>query len=156
MQTSMKKTLGLLLVIVILTCTIYFVSRKSNTYKLQHKKNKNKKINDYGVPLPQANTSPSPDAIPYVIAMPTQVPLDSKIIANYPDLDRMYLEREVPSLLPANEEILTSYKDWTINGTPVDKELYAKDAPLFNGQMKEGGALAPPNINGEQRRVNFY
>ena len=81
----MKKTLGLLLVIVILTCTIYFVSRKSNTYKLQQ--NKNKKINDYGVPLPQANTSPSPDAIPYVIAMPTQVPLDSKVIATYPDLD---------------------------------------------------------------------
>lgn len=155
MQSSMKTTLGLLLVIVVLTCSIYLVSKKSKTYKPTNKNSKNKK-NTYGVPLPQANTSPNPSDIPYVISMPTQVPLDSNVIGNYPDLDRMYLEREVPSLLPANEEILTSYKDWEINGAPVDKELYAKDAPLFNSQSQIGSPVAPPDINGTQRRVNFY
>jgi hypothetical protein len=150
MQTSMKKTFGLLLVIVILTCTIYFVNKKTN---IKHKKTKQPKINNYGVPLPLANTTIGADTLSYIKPMPTDVPLDNNVIANYPDLDRMYIEREIPSLLPANEEILTSYKDWTINGESVDKELYAKDSPLFN---KERVSLTPPDINGNQRRVNFY
>ena len=66
-------------------------------------------------------------------------------------LDRQYLERENPSLLPANEIQQTNYKDWN---TTAEKEIYSSDAPLFNQQGPIN--LVTPDINSTQRRVNFY
>ena len=66
-------------------------------------------------------------------------------------LDRQYLTRETPSLLPANEIQQTNYKDWN---TTAEKEIYSSDAPMFNQNGPIN--LVTPDINSTQRRVNFY
>ena len=151
MQTSMKKSVALLLIIAIITGIIYVVdSSKKNAGNVTQKH-----ITPYGVPLPQANSTPNPDTPPFIKAMPN-VPADINYsITAFPDLDRKRLERENLTLLPANEIIQTSYKDWNVgnSGTIIEKELYSSDAPLFK---QAGGALVPLDVNGGQRRVNFY
>jgi hypothetical protein len=71
-------------------------------------------------------------------------------VSNTTILDRQPLEREPPTLLPANETIKTYYKDW--NG--LDNELYSIDAPLF--AQSGSSQLVPPDLNSSHRRVNFY
>jgi hypothetical protein len=151
MQTSMKKSVALLLIIAIITGIIYVVdaSKKDAGDRTQ------KYIKPYGVPLPQANSTPNPDTPPFIKAMPI-VPADSNYtITAFPDLDRKRLERENLTLLPANEIIQTSYKDWNVgnSGTIIEKELYSTLPPLFK---QAGAALVPLDVNGTNRRINFY
>jgi hypothetical protein len=150
----MKKPIALLLIIVVLTSVIYAVDKWNKNMDTTHNnQQKNKNINPYGVPLPQANTVTRPNVLPLIKAMPIVPPDDNNRIANFPDLDRQRLERENLTLLPANEIIQSSYKDWNVGGTIIEKELYATDAPLFNGEKIK---LVPLDINGTQRRVNFF
>ena len=154
MQTSMKRSVALLLIIAIITAIIYVVNGMGASKKNIGNRNQ-KQIKPYGVPLPQANSTPNPDTLPLIKAMPI-VPADNNYsITAFPDLDRQRLERENLTLLPANEIIQTSYKDWNVgnNGTIIEKELYSSDAPLFK---QAGAALVPLDVNGGQRRVNFY
>jgi hypothetical protein len=64
-------------------------------------------------------------------------------------VDREPLIREDPSIIPANEVYQTSYRDWA----GLDNTIYSKDVPLFNAGDKK--KMDPPNINSQQRRVNF-
>jgi hypothetical protein len=153
MQSSMKNPIILLIVIAIITCIIYVVdaSKKNAGNRTQTQ------IKPYGVPLPQSNSTPNPSTLPLIKAMP-HVPADiNYTITAFPDLDRQRLERENLTLLPANEIIQTSYKDWNVgtnnNSGNVEKELYSTLPPLFK---QSGGALVPLDVNGTNRRINFY
>lgn len=68
------------------------------------------------------------------------------------DIDRQTIVRESSELLPANEIIQTNYK--AIGESGLDKEFYSSDAPLFN--LNGPVNLTPMDINGANRRVNFY
>lgn len=119
----------------------------------------NNKFNINPIPLPQPNTTPDVNVLPTIPPMPTAscAMSTNDIIANGPDLDRTPLDDESISLLPANEMIQLNYKDWPATGTGtdnVDKELYASDKPLFNRTGKVD--LVPLDVNGTNRRVNFY
>ena len=121
----------------------------------------NNKFNINPIPLPQPNTTPDVNVLPTIPPMPTAscAMSTNDIIANGPDLDRTPLDDESISLLPANEMIQLNYKDWPATGTGtstdnVDKELYANDKPLFNRTGKVD--LVPLDVNGTNRRVNFY
>ena len=153
MQSSMKNPIILLIVIAIITCIIYAIdaSKKNTGNRAQ------KQIKPYGVPLPQANSTPNPSALPLIKAIPN-VPADiNYTITAFPDLDRQRLERENLTLLPANEIIQTSYKDWNVgtnnNSGNVEKELYSTLPPLFTNQASK---LVPLDVNGTNRRINFY
>jgi len=155
MQTSMKKPIALLIIIAILMCIIYIVDKIGFRKQQQKAGNKQEQIKPCGVPLPQANSTPNPDAPPFIKAMPN-VPADiNYTITVFPDLDRQRLERENLILLPANEIIQSSYKDWNVGNSKnnVEKELYSSDAPLFTNRANK---LVPLDVNGGQRRVNFY
>ena len=150
MQSSMKTPIVLLLIIVLITSIIYVVDKGKKHVGTRKQQNK-----PYGVSLPQVNSTPNPDILPLIKTMPN-VPADNNYtITAFPDLDRQRLERENLTLLPANEIIQTSYKDWNVgnSGTIIEKELYSSDAPLFK---QAAGALVPLDVNGVQRRVNFY
>ena len=158
MQQAMKRPIALLLIIVVLTSVIYAVDRWNKSGSKHSNENNNNNKKPYGVPLPQANTITDPNTLSVIRAMPDVPPDDNNVISALPDLDRQRLEREIPTLLPANESIQTSYKDWNVGGSgttknSVEKELYANDAPLFTGGKND---LVPLDINGTQRRVNFY
>ena len=161
MQPSMKKPIALLIIIAILMCIIHIVDKIGLRKQQQKEGNKQEQIKTCGVPLPQANSTPNPDAPPFIKAMPN-VPADiNYTITAFPDLDRQRLERENLTLLPANEIIQSSYKDWNVgnsgnsgtNKNNVEKELYSSDAPLFTNRANK---LVPLDVNGGQRRVNFY
>ena len=146
----MKKPIALLLIIAVITCIIYVVDGMGANKK--NSGNKRQKIKPYGVPLPQANSTPNPAISPFIKAMPNVPPDYNNIIANFPDLDRKRLERENVTLLPANQETQISYKEW-LSGNSVEKDLYANLPPLF---IQANSPLMPLDVNGEQRRVNFY
>jgi hypothetical protein len=120
----------------------------------------NNKFNINPIPLPQANTTPDVNVLPTIPPMPSAscAMSTNDIIANGPDLDRTPLDDESISLLPANEMIQLNYKDWPATGGTstdnVDKELYASDKPMFNRTGKVD--LVPLDVNGTNRRVNFY
>ena len=120
------------------------------------------------LPLPQANTKVDPTVLQVAPPMLSEKDMSpDNMIANFPDLDRAPLDDENLSLIPANEIIDSNYKDWYVGavgangvgangvgtGAAVDKELYAKGKPLFN---QTNVPLVPLDVNGTNRRVNFY
>ena len=141
--------------IFLLTLTAMFYNYKSKvtTESVTH-------IQMNELPLPQANARVDPNVLPTIPPMPSKTADDNVPIANFPDLDRMPLDDETISLLPANESIANNYKDWyggenaLSSGASVDKELYANNKPLFNQTGKVD--LVPLDINSEKRRINFY
>ena len=124
MQVNIK-VLVLLLVIVILTSVIYFVDKNRSSG--------NKKS------LSSSSSSSSTASIDSI-----------KNNLQQTILDRQPLERENPTLLPANESIQNSYKDW--NG--LDNDLYSSDVPLFTST--NSSKPVPLDLNSNHRRVNFY
>ena len=153
-----KKMFALLAGIFTLTLIIYF-STQANVSKGRAKDaaKADEIINNIEpIQLPQPNSTPDVNVLQNIPPMPTTVQTDNSVISNLPDLDRMPLDDESISLLPANEMIEYNYKDWYAgaSGAGVDKELYAKVKPLFNQTGK--AELVPLDINSEKRRINFY
>ena len=151
-----KKMIVFLAGIFLLTLTaMFFNYNKSETSSVSLK---NIQMNE--LPLPEQNTRVDPNVLPTIPPMPSKVDDNDVPIANFPDLDRMPLDDETISLLPANESIANNYKDWyggnIISGSvaSVDKELYAKGNPLFSQTGKVD--LVPLDVNSEKRRINFY
>lgn len=148
-----KRIAVLLLCIAILTGIIYIVDR--NAKKTVNARAGAQASNAYGVPLPKSKSTPNPDILPNIKVMSNVPPDYNNRIALGPDLDRQRLERESTTLLPANEETKLSYKEWLgVDDGSIDKELYANVAPLFANQSN--GPLVPLDVNGSQRRINFY
>jgi len=152
MQTSMKRSIALLLLIAILISVIYVVNQKNRKHIV--KRNGLTPPASYGMPLPFDTTRTDPSLLPMIRAMPNVLPDNNDPIANVPDVDRQPLIIEYPTLLPANEATKLFYKDWP-NGKGVETEMYSNDAPLFNF-TSESRQLIPPDINSSQRRVGFY
>jgi hypothetical protein len=159
-----KKMVALLAGIFSLTLIIYFLTG-ANVSKGKATKTAAIINNIEPIQLPQPNSTPDVNVLQNIPPMPTTVQTDNSVISNLPDLDRMPLDDESISLLPANEMIEYNYKDWyagagaagACSGTAaegVDKELYAKVKPLFNQTGKT--ELVPLDINSEKRRINFY
>ena len=151
-----KKMIVFLAGIFLLTLTaMFFNYNKSQTSSVSLK---NIQMNE--LPLPEQNTRVDPNVLPTIPPMPSKVDDNDVPIANFPDLDRMPLDDETISLLPANESIANNYKDWyggniiSGSGASVDKELYAKGNPLFSQTGKVD--LVPLDVNSEKRRINFY
>ena len=69
------------------------------------------------------------------------------------DIDRQPLVKEIPELISANEIIQMNYKGFDCD-CGVDKEFYTNDKPLFD--LEGPVNLTPLDINGANRRVNFY
>jgi hypothetical protein len=140
-----KNMFILLAVIFILTFVIVILNRQVPIIK---PKCKGKKVK-FNLPMPLANQHQDASVVQYINPMPKRI--NDKVRKNYAqDLDRQPLEREIMTLLPANEAIKANYKDWNVKG--LEKELYASDMPLFNGKVD----LVTPEINSNQRRINFY
>lgn len=150
-----KKMVVLLATIFLITLTSVFFMNKSVTAKKQNQKEMNMAPIMNELPLPQANTRVDPNTLPTIPPMPT-VTNNAQMIASFPDLDRMPLDDETISLLPANESIANNYKDWygANAGASVDKELYAVEKPMFDQANQT--AIVPLDINSEKRRINFY
>jgi len=150
-----KKMVVFITGIFLLTLTaIFYNYNKSQTSSVSLK---NIQMNE--LPLPQQNTRVDPNVLPTIPPMPSKVDDNNVPIANFPDLDRMPLDDETIALLPANESIANNYKDWygtnaSGSGASVDKELYAKEKPLFSQTGKVD--LVPLDVNSEKRRINFY
>ena len=70
-------------------------------------------------------------------------------------LDRQPMIEENPTIIPANEVLQATFKDFNkeFAKDQVKKELYADDAELFNG---EPAKIVPIDINSTHRRINFY
>jgi hypothetical protein len=154
-----KKMIVFLAGIFLLTLTAIFYNYKSQSASSESSASL-KSIQMTELPLPQQNTRVDPNVLPTIPQMPSKVDDNNVPIANFPDLDRMPLDDETISLLPANESIANNYKDWyggnniSESGTSVDKELYAKGNPLFSQTGKVD--LVPLDVNSEKRRINFY
>jgi len=156
-----KKMMVFLAGIFLLTLTAVFFNYKSQNTFAKNISLQNKQVIQMNeLSLPQQNTRVDPNVLPTIPPMPSKVDDNNVPIANFPDLDRMPLDDETISLLPANESIANNYKDWyggndsNGSGTSVDKELYAKGNPLFSQTGKMD--LVPLDINSEKRRINFY
>ena len=154
-MTFPKKIVVVLAIIFSLTAIAYAI-KNMNTANTSVAAGARASAKANELPLPQANTRPNPATLPTIPSMPAAANKGNAVEyypeANYPDLDRLPLARENNALLPANESLQTNYKDW--DNANADNELYAKGNPLFNQQNK--AALAPPDINSNQRRINFY
>jgi len=152
-----KKMILFLAGIFLLTLTAMFYNYKKSQSATVSASLKNIQMSE--LPLPQQNTRVDPNVLPTIPSMPSKTDDNNVPIANFPDLDRMPLDDETISLLPANESIANNYKDWygtnaIGSGTSVDKELYAKGTPLFSQTDKV--ELIPLDVNSEKRRINFY
>ena len=152
-----KKMIVFLAGISLLTLTAVFFTYKSQNTSAKNISLQNKQVIQMNeLSLPQQNTRVDPNVLPTIPQMPSKVD-DNVPIANFPDLDRMPLDNETISLLPANESIANNYKDWyggNDSNVGIDKELYAKGNPLFSQTGKMD--LVPLDVNSEKRRINFY
>ena len=153
MKITKKMVVVLASMFLITLAAIFFISQnQTNSVAVQHHRKSLTAQAMNELPLPLANARVDPTVLPAIPSMPAAVTPTIEM-ANFPDLDRMPLDNEPLSLVPANEAIATNYKDW--HGSPaVDKELYAKAPPLFNQTGKI--ELVPLDVNSEQRRINFY